>query len=358
MNQTDLMRLALEEGQRGLGLVHPNPPVGCVIADPSGNIIGKGAHLKFGGPHAEITAIQSLKPGSSLEGAVFYVTLEPCAHEGKTPSCAKTLAALPISKVVYAVQDPNPLVAGKGAEILRAAGKEVELIEDSKLTQKCAALAEIFLYSMKHSAPFVGLKAGTSRNGSLVPEDGGKWITSKESRQHVHFLRSQYDAVLVGVDTFLQDDPSLNIRLNSEKENIAIVIDPNGRGLSKLKSSNLYKSRSADKIIWVVDSVLETDLGISLLNIESDDTQINIQQLLDELWKMDIKSIFIEGGAKTYGSFLNAGLVNRIYHYSSPAEVSEEKMLYWLGYFKGEIQAKGPLTKFKIGPDEYESFLL
>ena len=352
--------MALEEGRNGLGLVQPNPPVGCVIVSPSGDILGKGAHLQYGGPHAEVNALSSVVSEDSLKDATVFVTLEPCAFEGKTPSCAKTLAALPIAKVVYAVQDPNPKVSGKGAQILRDAGKEVEELQDEKLVAECEALAEVFHWNMKNELPFVALKAATSQNGSLTPDTDSKWISSEESRKHVHFLRSQYDSVLVGVGTFLDDNPKLNIRLadGTVRENYAIVLDPSGRGLEKLSDSELMKSRAADKIIWVVTEKVDAPEGVQVLKVAKHEEGIDLKALLKRLSELDITSVFIEGGAKTYGAFLNDKLVNRIYHYTGPMEVSEANMLDWLSYVNGGLIAEGPIDSQTIGPDKFQSFLL
>lgn len=354
------MQMALDEGKRGLGLVHPNPPVGCIIVGKEGNIIARGAHLQFGGPHAEINALDKVTNHNELDGATLYVTLEPCAHEGKTPSCAKLLATLPIAKVVYAVEDPNPQVSGRGIDIIRAAGIEVELLSESIEKQECEALAEIFYWNMKNSAPFVAVKAATSRNGSLVPENNERWLTGVESQRHVHYLRNQYKAILVGVETFLQDDPQLNIRIEGQdvKSNHAVVLDPKGRGLEKVSSSKLRNCRELDKIIWVVGDDIEKKMDVQMLKVPIENGHFNLNILLKKLWNLEITSIFIEGGAKTFSYFLNAGLVNRVYHYSTESDVSDNKSLFWLSHVTQDILAQGKIAKLKFGKDNFESFLI
>ena len=231
----EAMLLAIAEGSKGAGWVSPNPQVGCVILSSSGRLLSTGFHRKYGGPHAEVWALKALEKASDLEGAIVVVTLEPCAHEGKTPSCAKALAKLPISKVVYGLVDPNPLVAGQGLDIIRNAGIKVECITEffPELTAPLEQLCEHFLMNQNQKRPFVSLKVATSLDGIMAMKGGeSQWISGPESRARVQFLRATHDAVLVGSGTILVDNPRLNSRdsnYEGKDPNKVIILDRRGR---------------------------------------------------------------------------------------------------------------------------------
>lgn len=352
------MSLAINEARKGLGQVHPNPAVGCVFLDKQGKVLSLGYHQMFGGPHAEINALEKIKNTKLLEGATCVVSLEPCSHEGKTPSCAKRLAKLALAKVIFGVLDPNPLVAGKGKEILQQAGIYCEAYSGPKeIINQIEEVAEIFLWNHRHKKPFVAIKAATTRAGSLVAGEGQRWITGEKSREHVHFLRSQYDSVLVGVETFLKDNPRLDIRIgSSSKQNIAIVLDPNLRGVQKLSNSNLLKSRSADKIIWVCDKdasslkkTILNDLGVKILETKLSLDGLALSDILPALYGMGVSSVFVEGGAHTFTQFLKSNLVNRIYHYQNDWAPEPEKSVHWL---QGKSLPKNILWKSLMSFDQ------
>ena len=174
------------------------------------------------------------------------------------------------------------------------------------------------------------------------------------------FLRSQYDAVLIGVGTFLEDNPKLNVRLSddTQKENYAIVLDPTGSGLTRLRNSELVTVRENSKIIWVVSDDVDAPSDIVVIKVSRDEDGLDLEELLHKLTELKIQSVFVEGGARTYGSFLNQNLVNRIYHYTAKVDVSENNMLYWLSYVSGELNSTGPIDKKGLGQDEFQSFLL
>jgi diaminohydroxyphosphoribosylaminopyrimidine deaminase/5-amino-6-(5-phosphoribosylamino)uracil reductase len=323
------MRLAIDEGKKGLGRVAPNPPVGCVILDSSGHWISQGHHRVYGGDHAEIDALKNIKDLKQLEGATVYVTLEPCAHEGKTPSCAKKLATLPIRKVVYGLLDPNPLVAGQGLEILRQAGIEVELSRG--LENELEQLPEHFLWNQREKKTFVSLKVATSLDGQLAHVSGeSRWITGERAREEAHYLRAQHDAVLVGKETFLKDDPSLNIRhpLFSDLKNKAIVLDSKGEAFARLAGSRLAQAHQARHIIFVVGasqknakswpSQGDEACGAIWFCREDDKGQIDLTDFLRMAFEYKILSILVEGGAQIISSFLKKKLAQRYYQFIAP----------------------------------------
>lgn len=321
LTPTGAMKLAIEEGRKGLGLVAPNPPVGCVILDSRGDLLAKGHHRVFGGGHAEIEALKQIPDQKRLDGATMYVTLEPCAHEGKTPSCAKFLATLPIKKIVYGVLDPHPLVAGQGLDILRKANIEVE--EFSRFKDEAEELAEVFLWNHRFQKTFVALKVATSLDGQLAHITGeSKWITGAESREHTHFLRANYDAVLVGVETFRKDNPSLNIRHPRfvGKRNKVIILGAY-KGISEdLRGSQIAKTHSFEDVYvatpenWDEESDGWTWLKCRTLH----DGRIDLTSLLRKVYEVGIGSLFVEGGARVISSFLQAGYVQRYYQFIAP----------------------------------------
>lgn len=315
------MKLAIEEAQKGLGFVAPNPPVGCVILDQQENLLAKGFHRIYGGDHAEIDALKQIKDPAKLNGATVFVTLEPCAHEGKTGSCAKRLATLPIAKVVYGLEDPYAEVSGKGLEILKSAGIAIE--KSPFLSDELEELPEVFLCNHRHQKTFVALKVATSLDGQMAHISGeSRWITGAESREYVHYLRAQYDAVLVGKNTFLKDDPKLNIR-NSRfigKKNKVIILDTDGAASAQMGKSQIFQEHAPEDIYVVsINAVAGLPTGVQSLICKSDSKGfVDLQHLLKVLFEKRIFSIFVEGGATVLSEFLQQGLVHRYYQFIAP----------------------------------------
>ena len=320
----EAMRLAIAEGNRGAGFVAPNPLVGCVILNRDDILIGKGFHERVGEAHAEINAISSVTDLSQLEGAHLFVTLEPCAHEGRTGSCAKALAQLPIASVTYGLEDPNPLVSGKGAEILRAAGKKVQRF--TELQDELHELAEIFFLNMREMRPFVALKVASSLDGKVALSDGSsQWITGEAARQQVHYLRGVYDAVVSGVGTLKRDNPRLNSRDPRfvSKPQKVILLDPLGESYSLLKSSALMSvRRPEDLVIVTAPGVKKPPLGCQL-EVPDRDRDFDLSALMSRLGELGIHSLFVEAGPLTASSFLRAGLVDRFYVFIAPKILGE-----------------------------------
>lgn len=298
------MQLAIDEAYKGAPFVSPNPLVGCVILDENNKFLASGYHHIYGGPHAEVDAFTKLSE-HQLHNAQVFVTLEPCAHEGKTPSCAKALAKMPLKRVVFGLEDPNPLVAGQGADIIRNAG--ISCLEyEGDLKPDLEDVAEVFLKNYREKKVFVALKVAQTSDGKIAKLNGdSKWITSEASREYVHELRARYDAILVGRNTIEVDDPLLNIRHPKiNKINYLVILDKN---LKLAQSGRTYKFQQVhakEKIIIANDF---------------DD----LEDLLKQLWQKGIRSVFIEGGAKTYNSFLEAGLVDRMYIFTAPVAFGE-----------------------------------
>lgn len=357
------MRLAIYEGARGWGRVAPNPLVGCAIVSKSGVLLALGHHRRVGHEHAEIDALQTVSNRSALEGATFYVTLEPCAHQGRVGSCAKALAQLPIAKVVYGVQDPDPRVAGKGASILREAGIAAFELADSKeftrpeeaaeLVLGCEELAEIFLHNQRAQKPFVALKVAATLDGQMAMATGeSKWITGAEARTQSHRLRAGHDAVLIGRRTFELDDPRLDVRAPGYDEltpGFAVILDPLGKSIDRLKCSALLAARPAERIIYVTsvgakDEALAParDHGAQVLRVRTGlDGAFDARALLATLWDAGVRSILVEGGARAYATFAQPREFQRLHAFIAPTILGGRNGLAWAKDFGSSSLADG-----------------
>lgn len=319
INFLEAMRLAISEAKKGIGFVSPNPPVGCVILDSNYNFLASGYHHRVGEDHAEVDALKKIKDKSKLKGAYVVVTLEPCSHVGRTASCANTLAQLPISSVVYGLKDPNPLVAGRGLEILTSAGIHVECLPG--VNSELESLAEIFLYNMRFNKCFIALKAASSIDGQVALSTGeSQWITGSKSREHGHYLRGVYDATAIGYGTYLKDNPSLDIRHGhlKEKTNKIVLFDREAKSLESITESNIFLKNKAKNIYLVVDKQLEgkveNKIGVNILFVEHDTKSgPDLDDLHKKLFENKIYSLYIEGGAKVLSYFIAKNTFNALY---------------------------------------------
>lgn len=342
LDSDQAMRLAIAEAYKGATRVSPNPLVGCVVLDSNGGFLSKGHHEFYGGPHAEVNALKGLSL-EQLQSAHIFVTLEPCAHEGKTPSCAKAIAKLPVSKVTFGLVDPNPLVAGQGAQIIKDAGIQAELFtsQDASLLEELENVCEAFLWNFRHKRPFVAVKVATSLDGQIGLKNGeSKWITGPESREYVHYLRACYDAVLVGKGTIQADDPSLNVRHPSiEKQNQVVVLDTDGELLSKFSSLQITKVHASERIFWCVAEQARARVESMLANLELRPQVVfikttllgglDLDDLLLKLYQFGLRSLFIEGGAQTASQFVAEDKVNRVYIFQAPILIGAGGGLSW-----------------------------
>ena len=296
------MHLALQEAKKGLGFVHPNPPVGCVILDFDYKFLSVGYHKKYGADHAEVSALKKIKDKSKLKKARVFVTLEPCHHTGKTPPCAKALAKFPLHSLCYGATDP--WTKSRGLSYLRK--KNIKIIKSPYFQQELKNLIAPWTFSFLHKQSFVSLKVAMSLDGKIALNNKkSQWITSQKSREHANALRAEHSAVLVGVNTFLKDNPRLNVRFipkrlkckankmaskkqsppyqtehpllpslwhniqnntsyqpYRKKANKVIILDPNGRGLSFLHKSALLKVHSANQILFCCSEKLTNNKKI------------------------------------------------------------------------------------------------
>lgn len=316
------MDAALALAGRGLGRVWPNPAVGCVLVRPDlgGRVVGRGWTQPGGRPHAETEALK--RAGSLARGATAYVTLEPCAHHGKTPPCADALIAAGIARAVVALEDPDPRTAGQGVARLREAGIDVT---SGVRAEAAAEVNEGFLMRLRHGRPTVTLKIASSLDGRIAAEGGdSRWITDDMARRHGHALRAAHDAVLVGVGTALADDPELTCRLPGVDWNpVRVVMD------SRLRLSPECRLVTGAATIrtWVVTTVraepsradLLTEKGVELLTVDAVATgQVDPEDALEALAARGLTRVLIEGGGAVAAAFVAAGLVDRIAWFRAP----------------------------------------
>ena len=318
------MRRALELAAGGMGRVSPNPMVGAVIVR-DGKVIGEGFHERYGELHAERNALADCRRrGYTADGATIYVTLEPCCHYGKTPPCTEAILENRLSRVVYGTTDPNPLVAGKGLDILWKAGVRVE---GPVLERECRELNRIFFHHVTTGLPYVILKYAMTADGKIATVTGdSRWITGEESRRHVHLIRRQVSAIMVGIGTVLADDPMLNCRVEEGVDPIRVICD------SRLRipmESQIV--RTAGQIRTIVAYIGEseperqdkirklTEAGVELLKIDADaEGHVDTEKLIRELGNMKIDSILVEGGSELHFSVLKTGFVSEIDVYIAP----------------------------------------
>ena len=309
----DFMRIAIREALRGRGRTSPNPLVGAVIVK-RGRVIARGYHSLFGGPHSEIVALSKLPEGRAQD-ATLYVNLEPCCFHGKTPPCTKAILASGIRRVVVGCEDPNPLVSGKGISELRASGIEVTA---GILEQEARRLNAPYFTFVTQKRPWVLLKMAQTIDGRLALASGqSRWITGEAARREAHRLRSWLDAVLVGVQTILQDDPDLTVRLVRGRNPWRIVLDSSLR--IPLKARVLHQQESAKTVVFTTSKApaekrhsLEK-IGARVFEVStSSDGFVNLHAALDKMAELGIMSLLVEGGGTVHRSFVLAGLVDQL----------------------------------------------
>lgn len=314
-----LMRRALGLAERARGLTSPNPLVGAVVGI-DGRIVGEGFHRAAGCPHAEVEALTGL--GDRGRGATLYVTLEPCVHHGRTPPCVPRIVDAGVRRVVATVEDPNPLVAGRGFQALRLAGIDVTT---GVLAAEASRQNRVFLAAMRNRRPHVTLKGAMSLDGKIADARGvSRWITGEEARYRAHQLRSDADAIVVGIGTVLSDDPRLTVRLASPwpREPYRVVLDSLAR--TPLGARVISAGTPARAIITVgreasPDRVRSLEAtGATVLACAGGDGHVDPAQVLDELFARDVRAVLVEGGGAVHAAFLDADLVDRVAVFVAP----------------------------------------
>jgi diaminohydroxyphosphoribosylaminopyrimidine deaminase/5-amino-6-(5-phosphoribosylamino)uracil reductase len=307
------MSRVLALARRAIGMTSPNPMVGCVIVK-NNRIIGEGYHQLPGLPHAEINALS--EAGNDAEGAIMYVNLEPCCHYGRTPPCVDKIIKAKISKVIISMKDPNKLVAGKGITILQQAGIAVKV---GLLYEKAVQLNEVYIKYITTGMPFVVIKAGMSIDGKI--QGPRKWITSEKSRLLVHRMRSEYDAVLVGIRTVLDDNPHLTARIKRGRNPYKVIMDSQ---LRVSPDANIFLTEPEKVIIATTSTAPQdkmailNDRGAKIIVTSSKNGKVNIYELMQQLAKMEITGVLIEGGARINAEALANKIVDKVVFFVTP----------------------------------------
>lgn len=318
MNQTDrkFMRRAIALARKGVGRTSPNPAVGCVIVK-DGTIVGEGWHKRAGGHHAEVHALEVA--GAAARGADVFVTLEPCNHTGKTPPCTEALIRAGVARVVIGMRDPNPHVAGNGLARLQEAGIRTE---DSGMEEVCRALNRPFIKHVTTGLPFVTFKCAMTLDGNIATVTGeSRWISCDASRRLVHRMRATHDAIMVGVDTIIADNPQLTVRHVQGRNPTRVIVDTR---LRTPESVEVLGGRLARKTIIATTEpnpkvhLRYTQQGATIMVCEEFDGRVSMQDLLARLGAMGIQSILLEGGSRLAGDMVRNGLIDEFVMFIAP----------------------------------------
>lgn len=316
MEHKKIMQYAIDLAEKGVGKVNPNPLVGAVIVKNE-KIIGQGYHKKYGQLHAERNALANCL--ESADGAIMYVTLEPCCHYGKTPPCTEAIIESGIKKVYVGVLDPNPLVAGKGIEILRNNGVEVIV---GLLEEECKKQNEVFFHYIKTNKPYIVMKYAMTLDGKIATYTGeSKWVTGHIARENVHKSRNRYSGIMIGVGTALSDNPMLTCRVDNGRNPIRIICDTHLK--TPIDSNIMNTAKSVRTIIAtscedIKKQELYIDAGTEIIYIPALNNKINLNTLVIKLGEMKIDSILLEGGSELNFSALESGVVSKVQCYIAP----------------------------------------
>ena len=325
------MRLALREAKKGVGRTSPNPAVGAVLVK-SGRVISRGHHRKAGLPHAEVEAIK--RAGARARGADLYTTLEPCGHYGRTPPCARAILEAGLKRVIYASEDPNPIVNGRGIAQLRRAGVPVA---SGVLREEANRINRPYFKHVQTGLPWVILKAAITLDGKIATASGdSRWVTGQQARTYVHRLRDRVDAVLVGANTARIDDPQLTTRLPREtgRSAIRIVLDTRLRLPPRLK---IFQSPASARTIVATlepsNAAKSRELirrGVEVWTLPGRAGRLNLLELLRRLGREGVLQVLVEGGAEVYGSFLTQRLADELVVFIAPKLIGCDA-LSWTG---------------------------
>lgn len=353
------MKKALRLAVRAAGNTSPNPLVGAVLVK-DGNIVGQGWHEVLGGPHAEVNAIADA--AGRARGATLYVTLEPCNHHGLTPPCTQAVLDAGIARVVSGMTDPNPDVTGSGAQYLESRGIPVET---GVLESECRGINQPFIKYVTTGLPYVTLKAAATLDGFIASSSGdSKWITNERSRAFAHKLRSLADGVLIGIGTALADDPVLTVRLPGRKkyrQPVRIVLD----STLKLPPGSKLAASAATSPVWVVcggdapaqNERILTDAGVTVIRSDSGKSGLRILPLLKRLGKRRISSLFVEGGGRVLGSFLDSGLADAFHFFYAPKILGDRSGTGMISG-KGRLKIADAVPVFGLRTKEFAGDLL
>jgi diaminohydroxyphosphoribosylaminopyrimidine deaminase/5-amino-6-(5-phosphoribosylamino)uracil reductase len=316
MDDEQWMKRALRLAKAGRGRTSPNPVVGAVLVK-RGKVVGEGYHARIGEAHAEMIALR--QAGEKAREAILYLNLEPCTHYGRTPPCVPQVIKAGLKRAVIGMEDPNPLVNGKGIEALRKSGLDVKV---GVLEKECRKINEAFCKYILKKEPFVVLKVAATLDGKIATRNGdSKWISGEASRRLVHKLRDQFDGVLVGIGTVLRDDPLLTTRLKGGREPYRIILD------SRLKipeEAKVFEHSPSEVVLATTGSAPRDKIerlekrGARVLIVDSREGRVNLRSCLSKLGEIGVMSLLVEGGSQVNGSFLDQGLIDKFLLFLSP----------------------------------------
>ena len=339
-SDTHWMSLALSWAEKALFITSPNPRVGCVIINAQGTLLGAGHTQPAGQAHAEIMALQDAKQrGLDVAGAIAYVSLEPCSHQGRTGPCCEALIQAGLSRVVVAVQDPNPQVSGNGIARLRQSGMQVDV---GILQDKARALNQGFFKRMTTGLPWMRLKVAASLDGQTALSNGvSQWITSAAARQDGHAWRARACALLTGIGTVLEDDPQLNVRdIDSPRQPTLVIVD------SKLETPLNAKLWQTQREVWIYCAIEAADRraaleakGARVMCLPNAHGKVDLRAMQQDLGQRSINEVHIEAGFKLNGSLLGDGLVDELLVYLAPMLIGNGLGIANLGPFASLSQA-------------------
>lgn len=322
-NYEKYMKKCIKLALRAEGKTSPNPLVGCVVLDKNGKEISTGYHKKYGAAHAEAEALHKLT-NNEAEGGTLIVNLEPCSHFGKTPPCADLIIEKGIKKIVVAMNDPNPLVAGEGIRKCKNAG--IEVIENV-LMDEAIKLNKVFVKNMTKKTCFVAIKTATTLDGKIATKTGSsKWITSEKARNEVQKIRNRYDAILTTSSTVINDNPSMTCNIKNAKNPVKIILD---RELKTDFNSKVYNS-SGEKIYIIVDETISKakiatiPTHVVVIKCPINNYRLDLSFLFKKLFKLGIRSILVEAGGKLNGELISLGLVDKIYQFVAPKVLGDK----------------------------------
>ena len=350
----NFMAQALDLARQAGPQTDPNPRVGCVLVDANGTVIGQGHTQQVGGPHAEVMALRDAAArGHSVAGATAFVTLEPCAHHGRTGPCCDALAAAGVGRVVASIADPNPLVAGQGFERLRAAGIAVEVGPGA---EEARELNIGFFSRMVRKTPWVRLKTAASLDGKTGLRNGvSQWITSEPARADGHAWRARASAVLTGVGTVLEDDPRLDVRLvQTSRQPHVVVVD------SQLQTPPGAQIFMAGRPVWIYAAAQDhakaaalEARGATITFLPNAQGKVDLAAMLRDLARREVNELHVESGHKLNGSLLREGLVDELLVYLAPKLLGQGRGMAHFGPIAGLDHAVGlDFTDMQqIGPD-------
>ena len=335
LSPKEAFHLALKEAEKGRGWVSPNPLVGAVFLDKNNCFLSSGYHKAYGKPHAEQEALNNVKDKKSIKGGHLYVTLEPCSHTGKTPPCTDLLLKLSLSSITYGMKDPNPKMQGKSLKLLESKGIKVK--PSLYFKEEAKNLYKTYSFNQTYKKPFVALKVATSLDGMIALNQGSsQWISSEKSRDYVSYLRACYDAVLIGVGTFLEDNPRLNSRKKPfhEKKNKVVILDPKGYSLDLISQSNLAKVRPPSHIIICVEKNLKIKKSpFKIIEGSFEDGEFDLDFLLKALHYENLSSVLVEGGAQTFSTFIKQNQAQKLYQFIAPSLIGAQNGKNFLEHY-------------------------